>query len=151
MRSLARHIVLLLIAVVTPQARAGGPLEITPSGMTQCLEHMPCVRLSIKNTGASRVSFGTDGFFRPEIHQPGIQYFSSNGTAWTEFGQVIGTFMAPRRLTTIEPGETRRLYVPISDIPSGAKAVRVSIQDKSGAFHESPPFDLAGKAISAVK
>ena len=151
MKSLAISVAMLLGICLSSEARADDPLEMVPSGMTRCLEDIPCIRLSIKNNGALPISFGTDGFLRPEVSRPGIQYFSSDGVTWREFGQMIGTFMAPRRLTTIEPGETTRLYVPVTDIPSDAIAVRVSVQDKSRVFHDSLPFDLTGKVIPAKR
>jgi len=149
MNSLAAPLAFLLGLSSLSQEKADEPLEIIPAGMTRCAEYLPCVRLSITNNGDLPVSFGADGFLKPTIRQPDVEYFSSTNGNWTEFGQVVGTFLAPRRTITIQPGDTNRLYADISDIPSGANAVRVSIRDKSGTFHYSHAFDLKGRAVSA--
>ena len=147
MKSLAISVAMLLGSYLSPQAKADDPLELVPSGMTRCSEKIPCIRLSIKNNGASPISFGTHGFFRPEVSVPRVEYFSSDGATWKEFGQVIGSFIAPPRITTVGPGETKRLYVSVTDIPSDAIAARVSVRDESGIRHDSLPFDRTGKVV----
>ena len=148
MRHLAKLIALCAACVLPLCANAADQLSVTPSGMRRCETDSSCVRLMIKNHGDSPVAFGVNGALHPTIPEPRVRYFLREDGSWLEFGQIVGTFMAPRRTITIRPGQVRSLYVVISDVPKGlaGKTLRVSVQDGSGTFHDSVPFNDSGIA-----